>query len=147
MFDRYGMDICDQRWGPEATAVCLAPDWRGPLPPRANPQIAERRGVDLNPLQIGNAADELRLLACLWPDQTETMARTRATMALANTPVDSGAAIAWQAGRLATPWPGRLHLIYHTIAGQYFSADGQDRGRALIRAAGTATTTATPRPG
>lgn len=144
MFDRYGMDICDQRWGPEAAAVCLAPDWRGPLPPRANPQIAERRGVDLNPLQIGNAADELRLLAYLWPDQSERMARTRAAMALADAPVDRGDAITWLAGRLATPWPGRLHLIYHTIAWQYFSADAQDRGRALIRAAGAAATPATP---
>lgn len=140
MFDRSGMDIGGQRWGPEAAAVCLAPDWRGPLPPRAAPQIAQRRGVDLNPLQIGNSADELRLRADLWPDQTERTARTRAAMALADAPADRGDATPWLAGRLATPWPKRLHLIYHTIAGQYFSAEAQDRGRAVIRAGRAAAT-------
>ncbi|MFD1380741.1 DUF2332 domain-containing protein [Fodinicurvata halophila] len=49
MFDRYALEIAGQFWGPSNAPVCLAPDWHGPLPLRANPRISERRGVDLNP--------------------------------------------------------------------------------------------------
>ncbi len=135
-FDQFRLDIAGQHWGPERATVQLAPDWRGPLPPRANPVVAERRGVDLNPLLVSDPADQLRLIAYLWPDQSDRIARTRAAMALAPAPVDKDDAIDWLAGRLAAPWPGRLHLIYHTIAWQYFPPDTQSRGRAMIEAAG-----------
>ena len=138
MFDQFALQIGPQVWGSAMATVRLTPDWRGPLPPRAKVRIADRRGVDLNPLLIGNSADELRLIAYLWPDQTDRIARTRAAMALAVAPVDKGDAIDWLAGRLAAPWPGRMHLIYHTIAWQYFPTERQTRGRAMIEAAGAA---------
>jgi hypothetical protein len=144
MFDHFALDIGGDFWGPAGAAVRLQPDWRGPLPPQAPPQIADRRGVDLNPLQIGSPQDELRLLSYLWPDQTERMARTRTAMALAAAPVDKADAIDWLATRLATPWQGQLHVIYHTIAWQYFPADKQAIGRDLIVTAGAAATADAP---
>lgn len=136
-FDRFRLDIEGQHWGPVGATVHLSPDWRGPLPPHANPLVAERRGVDLNPLRADVAADHLRLIAYLWPDQPERIARTRAAMDLPPAPVDKADAIDWLEQRLAAPWPRRLHLIYHTIAWQYFPPETQARGRALIEAAGT----------
>jgi hypothetical protein len=57
-------------------------------------------------------------------------------MALQDADVDRGDAIEWLAQRLAAPQPGGLHLIYHTIAWQYFPLDRQSRGRQIIEAAG-----------
>jgi hypothetical protein len=144
MFDQFRLDIGAQSWGPGSATVRLTPQWHGPVPPDAPLRIADRRGVDLNPFQIESPADELRLLSYLWPDQADRMVRTRAALALASATVDKADAIDWLATRLSAPWPGQLHLIYHTIAWQYFSTEKQALGRDLIAAAGAAATTDAP---
>ena len=116
--------------------------------------IAEREGVQdritliqgtlAKALRVNVAADQLRLIAYLWPDQPDRIARTRAAMALAPVPVDKDDAVDWLERRLAAPWPGRLHLIFHTIAWQYFPPATQARGRALIEAAGAAARSGAP---
>lgn len=144
LFDKFAMQIGDHQWGPNEATVRLFPDWRGHLPPQSKPRIAERRGVDLNPLCVGHPEDELRLISCIWPDQADRIVRTRAAMALQVEQVDEGDAVEWLAKRLAVPWPGCLHLIYHSITWQYFPANRQASGRAIIEAAGAAATNEAP---
>jgi hypothetical protein len=144
LFDKFAMQIGDDRWGPVDSTVRIAPDWRGPLPPHTSPHIVERRGVDLNPLHVGRAEDEQRLMSYIWADQSDRMARTRAAMALQHQLVEKGDAIDWLVTRLAHPAAGHLHLIYHTIAWQYFPAERQATGRAIIEAAGALATENTP---
>lgn len=144
MWDRYALRIEDQVFGPDYPALTLAPDWEGPLPPHTLPEVAARRGVDLNPLDPERPADALRLLAYLWADQPERIARTRAAIEVQTARVDRGDAIDWLEHRLETPHHGRLHLIYHTVAWQYFTADAQARGAALIEAAGARATEEAP---
>ena len=144
LFDKFAMQIGDHQWGPNETTVRLFPHWRGHLPPQSKPRIAERRGVDLNPLCVGRPEDELRLISYIWPDQADRIVRTRAAMALQVEQVDEGDAVEWLAKRLAIPWSGCLHLIYHTITWQYFSANRQASGRAIIEAAGAAATNEAP---
>jgi hypothetical protein len=143
-YDKFAMQIDDELWGPSDATVRLAPEWRGQRPPQSKPHIVERRGVDLNPLRIGQPEDELRLISYIWPDQSDRIVRTRAAMALQVAPVDKGDAIEWLAKRLSTPRPGCLHLVYHTIAWQYFPKERQATGRAMIEAAGAAATDTTP---
>ncbi len=142
-FDRYALRAGVTRYGADDPALTLSPDWRGALPPGAPFRIAGRAGVDLNPLDPSRAADRLRLRAYLWPDQGERLALTDAALAVAGPAPDRGDAIDWLAGRLA-PVAGRLHLIYTTVAWQYFPPEAQARGRALIEAAGTAASAAAP---
>jgi hypothetical protein len=144
LFDKFAMQIGEHHWGPRDATVRLVPDWRGRLPPQSMPRIIERRGVDLNPLHVGRPEHELRLISYIWPDQMDRVARTRAAMALQVEQVDEGDAVEWLAKRLNVTWPGRLHLIYHTIAWQYFPAERQASGRAIIEAAGAAATEETP---
>lgn len=141
LWDRYALQIGGRTYGPAAPALRLAPDWLGDLPPLAPPRIADRAGVDLNPLDP--LTDRLRLLAYIWADQPDRLRRTEAALAEAarlRPPVQRADAVDWLATRL-TPMPGRLHLICHTIAWQYFPAATQARGEALLQAAGA---TATP---
>ncbi len=139
MFDRFALDLGVTQRGRQNPVLTLKPDWTGPPPPATPPRITERRGVDLNPL----ACDDPRLLAYLWPDQPDRLRLTRAAIAAATAPVDRGDAIDWLEPRLPHQL-GQLHLIYSTIAWQYFPQATQDRGRALIQAAGATATADTP---
>ncbi len=139
MFDRFALKLGATRWGPPDAVLTLSPDWKGPPPPDDAPRIIERRGVDLNPL----VTDDLRLLAYLWADQPARLTLTRAAIGAAVAPVDRGDAIDWISRRLPHH-PGQLHLIYSTIAWQYFPKAAQDRGHAMIAAAGATATPDTP---
>lgn len=139
-FDRYALHAGGQAFGAADPVLHLTPEWRGALPPSQPFTVVNRAGVDLAPLRAGVAADELRLLSCLWPDQPERLARTRAALTLPPPPLAAGDASEWLAARLAQPWPGQMHLVYHTIAWQYFPAETQARGAALLAEAGQCST-------
>ncbi|MFA8441418.1 DUF2332 domain-containing protein [Yoonia sp.] len=142
-WDAYGLKIGGQMFGASDPALILTPDWTGPLPPDTAPKLVSRGGVDLNPLDPGNPEDALRLQAYLWPDQPERLTLTRSAIAAAKTPVVQGDAINWLKGRLEHI-PGQTHLIYSTIAWQYFPKSKQAEGTDLIVQAGAAATDATP---
>lgn len=133
LWDRYALCKGDRTFGPIDAALTLTPDWTGTLPPAATPTILDRRGVDLNPLDP--VTDRLRLLAYLWPDQPDRIARTRAALDLAaqlRPKVDRADAADWLETRLATPIPGALHLVFHTVAWQYFPPATQTRAVAAL---------------
>lgn len=143
-FDAYALRVGGRSYGPDDAPVVLTPDWQGPAPASAMPVVSARAGVDLKPLDPGSPEDALRLLAYLWPDQPERLARTRAALALPPAPVDRADAVDWLETRLTSPMPGHLHLIYHTVAWQYFPAAAQKRGAALIAEAGARATDDAP---
>ncbi|MCP5036749.1 MAG: DUF2332 domain-containing protein [Rhodobacteraceae bacterium] len=136
MWDHFALAAGGKVFGPENPAFTLSPDWSGPFPPLTAPTLHERRGVDLNPLDPADPADALRLTAYLWADQPERLARTQAAMNVANAPVDKGDAAAWLTARLATPRHGQTHLVYHTIAWQYFPRATQIACENALEAAG-----------
>ncbi|EAR51447.1 hypothetical protein OG2516_17041 [Oceanicola granulosus HTCC2516] len=140
-FDRYAVETPLGSLGPAAPALTLRPDWTGALPHGPAARVAARRGVDLRPLDP--AQDRLRLLAYLWPDQPERRTLTEAAIAAHTATVDAGDAAGWLEARLA-PAPGRLALVYHTIAWQYFPATTRQRARAAIEAAAASATDDAP---
>jgi hypothetical protein len=142
-WDAYGLEIAGQHFGARAPTLTLRPDWTGPLPPDAQPIVADRAGVDLNPLDPSRDADALRLQAYLWPDQPHRLTLTRAAISSARTQVAKGDAVDWLSTRMP-PLPGTLHLIYSTVAWQYFPQEKQDAGTALIETAGAMATQDTP---
>ena len=141
MWDKFALKIGADRFGPDTPALTLTPDWEGAPPPPTRPNVIDRRGVDLNPLDP--VADSLRLRAYIWPDQPERLTLTDAAIACQRATVDKSDAIDWLALHL-DPIPGQLRMIYHTIAWQYFPDERQDTGRRLIEAAGAAATPASP---
>ena len=142
-FDRFALRHGDWTRGADRPVLTLAPDWRGPPPPAAPFVIDARAGVDLNPLDPGRAADRLRLRAYLWPDQPERRALTDAALSVAGPAPERGDAIDWLRRRLGHE-RGTLHLIYSTVAWQYFPPAAQARGQAMIAAAGQSATALAP---
>jgi PTH1 family peptidyl-tRNA hydrolase len=142
--DRFALEIGGQVHGPADSPVRLAPGWTGPIPvPRAI-RVADGAGVDLNPLDPRDPAAALRLMAYLWPDQPERLALTRGAIALAGPAPDRGDAADWVARRLAGPRPGCLHVVYNTIAWQYFPPATQAAATAALEAAGARATPEAP---
>jgi hypothetical protein len=58
---------------------------RQPVPARAVPDVVVRVVVDLEPLDVTDAADARWLRACVWPDRPERLAGLEAELALATT--------------------------------------------------------------
>lgn len=135
--DRFRLDLPEDGMGNEASQVRLAPEWRSAPAPGELPDVVARKGVDLNPLDP--VADRLRLLAYLWPDQDDRIARTEAAIGIArDVPADiaAGDAGAWIERQLASPAPDRTRVVFHTVAWQYFPPETQDRALAAMEAAG-----------
>lgn len=144
MWDRYAVDTGSSVLGPSSPTLTLSPDWSGPVPQPANIQVSQRAGVDLNPLDPRDPEQALRLFAYLWADQPYRMDLTRAAIAAAEVAVEKGDAIEWLSGRFGQQPEGHLHLIYHTIAWQYFPAAKQAEGKAMIEAAASRATGTRP---
>jgi hypothetical protein len=143
-FDRFTLDAGVVRIGAVDSPVRLVPEWRGAAPRPHPVRVSDRAGVDLNPLDPHTQGDRLRLLAYLWPDQPERLRLTEAAIAMAGTRPDRGDAAAWLEARLAAPRPGQVHMVYHTIAWQYFPPHTQARCRAALETAGARATTEAP---
>lgn len=140
MWDHYALELSGTRFGPDMPVLTLTPQWHGALPLARTPRIAARAGVDLNPLDPLRHDHLLRLTAYLWADQPERLSLTRSAASVMTAHIHKGDAIAWLAGRLAAAPQGRLHLIQHSVAWQYFPAATQAHGTALIEAAGARAT-------
>ncbi|NVK47446.1 MAG: DUF2332 family protein [Rhodobacteraceae bacterium] len=144
-FDRFRLCAPGGDFGPPDSPVILTPDWRSPAPKPHGFTVAERQGVDLSPRDP--VAERLRLLSFIWPDQTARFERISAALDLAaeHPPrVDRADAIDWLEERLSRHFAGHLHLVYHTVAWQYFPQAVQDRGEALLAEAGARATKDAP---
>ena len=134
-FDRYALDTGQGRMGDAASPLVLRPQWWGAHPKPARITIDSRAGCDLTP--IDPATQGARLAAYVWPDQPERLARLQLAMGLAGKAViDQADAADWLEKRLCAPWEGCCHLVYHTVAFQYFPPAVQARIGAALAAAG-----------
>lgn len=144
-FDRFRLCAPNADFGPSDSPVILTPDWRSSAPKPHGFTVTDRQGVDLSPRDP--VAERLRLLSFIWPDQTARFERISAALDLAaeHPPrVDQADAIDWLEERLSRHFAGHLHLVYHTVAWQYFPQTVQDRGEALLAEAGARATKDAP---
>jgi len=144
--DRYRYDFAGQISGPDDGPLTLAPEWQGLPPPLAPVTVVERRGVDLAPVDVRDAAGRARLLAYVWSDQTARIERLIAAMASFAedpAPLDSGDAASWVEQHLALR-PGTAAVVYHSIAWQYFPRTTQKRISAHLTKLAAAATADSP---
>jgi hypothetical protein len=142
-FDRYCLHTPTARIGTANSPVQLQPDWQGMAISDAPIRVLARRGVDLNPLDHRRDAD--RLMSYIWPDQPQRLARLRAALAIAEAGVvDAGDAADWLEARLSRVQAGAVHLVFHTVAHQYFPKASKDRIAQAMAAAGARATVDTP---
>lgn len=146
--DRFAYRFGDAQRGDLSSAVVLSPAWSGAPPPAGAPQIIRRQGCDRNPLDITRADHRQRLLAYIWPDQTQRIARIKAALKIAGSSPPEMAkmdAADWVETRIAqTPEAGVVRVLFHSIAYQYFPAAVKQRITARMQAAGAMATKEAP---
>ena len=146
--DRYCYLVEGVRLGDPLSPVVLDEPWIGAAPaPIGTPvQIVSRRGCDLAPIDPSSSRGRLRLHALVWPDPTR-VARLRGALDVAGqarVEVDRASADEWLADRLATPVPGAVTLVWHSVVRQYVERRAWRRIGDVIDAAGSAATSDAP---
>ncbi|MCF6303673.1 MAG: DUF2332 family protein [Devosiaceae bacterium] len=148
MMDRFSYRIAGKEFGTRNAGVCLSPQWSGQAPPDTALHIIERKGCDLNPLNVEDPDDRARLLAYIWPDQLGRLERTEAAIEIARKcppQIDRADAAAWVEG-VITPdgSKGITRVLFHSITYQYFPKKAKQRIVAKMTIAGAQATPDTP---
>ena len=148
VLDRYAYQLGPVAAGASDSPVQLNPEWQGPPPKSAPVRVLRRRGVDLNPLDVARPADQERLLAYIWADQAERLARAQAAIviAAADPPfIDRGDAADWTEQKLSpAPESGVVRVLMHSITAQYFPDETRVRIAAHAARVGAVATRAAP---
>lgn len=146
-WDRYRYQMGAASWGDPTAAVALDADWSGPTPPTdAAVRVIERAACDRRPTNLADLAQRRRLMAYIWADQTDRLARLAAAIeiALANrVTVEAADALDWVRARVR-PQPGAATVLFHSVVWQYIPAESQAALATLIGEIGAAATAAAP---
>ena len=143
-WDRYRYRLGEPQWGDPDATVFMDTDWSGSAPPvDARVEIAERAACDRRPTDLKDPDQRRRLMAYVWADQSERLARARAAIAVAlanGVEVETADAVDWTRKRVA-PRPGAVTVLYHSVFWQYMPPESQAALESLIGEIGA---TATP---
>lgn len=125
--------------------VTIRTDWQAPVPEHldADLQIASRAACDLNPVDLSDPDQALRLKCYTWPDQEERLSRLDAAIGLAQdagTKVEQADALSWLTERLANRPATGVTVIYHSV---FLIYPPRDVIAAIIETIRTAGATAT----
>jgi len=146
IWDRFAYRTQSWRWG--EGNVQIDTDWQGDPPPvHARPNVRHRAACDLNPLDIRDPAERLRLKSYIWPDQPDRLARfdAAATLALeAGVRVDRADAAEWLAHKLATRAQDAATIVYHSVFLQYPPKESREAIVSAVQTAGARATASAP---
>jgi hypothetical protein len=147
LFDQYFFDLGDTGWGDAGSPVKIPTSWEDG-PELREVVVADRRGCDISPIDIHNAADRERLLAYAKPDDIEGIERRKAAMNSArhvNLTVDRADAVDWIEHEMAAPpATDRVRLVFNTVFWHYLDARAKGRIIDIMGAAGSRATTRSP---
>lgn len=145
---RYGFDLGGVRVGDPASALQIAPGWRGPGPVAAPVEILSACGADLHPLDAQNADCCERLLAFIWADQRHRIDRLERALDIARRhppQIDEAEAIQWVADKLAAPQAiDTCRVVFHSMFRQYLPEPQRARLAEIIVQSGQVATERRP---
>ncbi|HET9231718.1 MAG TPA: DUF2332 domain-containing protein, partial [Vitreimonas sp.] len=146
-WDRFRYRTQTWSWGGESL-VEIDTNWSGATPPiEAQPQVRHRAACDLNPLDIDDPEQLLRLRSYIWPDQPERLARFDGAVDLArqsHVKVERADAAEWLKQKLNNRARDAATIVYHSIFLQYPPRETRAAIVGAIREAGEAATPDAP---
>lgn len=138
-FDRYRYESADAAWGPADSPLRFVDPYAGRAPSGRWPEVIDRRGCDLAPIDPATDAGQLRLRSLVWPDQTARRRRLDDAIGIVGarpSVVDRADAVDWVEEQLARPTRGVLTVVTHSIVLQYLPIERRRRLVAAVEAAG-----------
>lgn len=147
--DRYRYELDLGTWGDAASPVVIRSPWSGGAPDLTVPlSIISRAGCDVAPLDPSTEAARERILAYVWPDQTERLVRTKAALELAGVSsvrVQREPASTFVERHFsAPPEEGVVRVLVHSIVWQYLPKSERDAVRQALARAGERATERAP---
>jgi hypothetical protein len=138
-WNRFHYKTASWSWGDPESAVHIDTDWNGAPPPSRPLNIRSAAACDLNPLDITDPEQRLRLRSYVWPDQPERLVRFDGAVALAletGRKVGRADAALWLQRMLPERARDSATVIYHSIFLQYPPRETRAAIADAIRAAG-----------
>jgi hypothetical protein len=139
-FPRYAVRLGEVAACARASAVTLAPAWRGREAAAGELAITAARGVDLHPLDVALPADRQSLRAYVWPGEVARAERLEAAIGIARChppQVEVGRASSWLARCLGEAQPADTRrVVFHSMVLQYAGAAERAAIDAAFAAAG-----------
>lgn len=136
-WDRYRYRLGEDSWGDPGAVVQMDTEWAGPAPPiDAVVKVIERAACDRRPTDLRDPDQRRRLVAYIWADQSERLARLRAAIEVAvsqGVSVDEADAVDWTRRRVALQ-SGAATVLYHSVFWTYMTPQKQADLLALIEA-------------
>jgi hypothetical protein len=140
LLDKYFVESTTRSWGPDDSPLRLTGQFESGDPEVADLRVAERRGCDLNPLDVHDEGSADLLRSFVWPEHVERASRLDAALRVARSSprvtIDASPATPWVAEHAANLPDGLATVIYHSIVLPYFDSGERDRFAAAVRAAG-----------
>lgn len=147
-FDRYWYESDGLGFGDPRSPVRFAELWGEGRPPfDTHMTIADRRGCDRDPIDVGTEDGRLTLLSYVWPGQTERFTMLRAALDVARdfpVAIDRVAIPVWLERQLDEPAPGRASVVFHSIVWQYLTDHERATAEATLQRAGDRATSDAP---
>lgn len=139
-------DDAGRTHGDPDSPVVLDGAWTGPGPwtdPAARwPEVVERDGTDVRPVDVATTEGRLALTAYVWPDQGARHERLRGALAVAAAhPAPVRTASACEVVDGLTARAGTVTVLWHSVMWQYLDRAEQDHVTARLETLGA---TATP---
>lgn len=148
LWDRYFYRAGERTWGDPAASVRLDDVYAGECPLLdVSAEVAERRGCDLYPLDVGSDETVLALKSLIWADQAERFATFERAVSIARdarVQVDRASAPDWLEHELAAPRPGVATVVFQSYVQQFFSGVTAARVRRAFQEAGSRATADAP---
>jgi hypothetical protein len=139
-FDHYRYEQDGAGFGPADSPVRFVDRWRLGTPPFDAPLVvAERAGCDRDPIDPTTEEGRLALLSYVWPDQGERFHLLEGALDVARrvpAPIARADLVDWLGEQLATPRPGVLTVVFHSIVWQYLPDEKRDAVRRVLDEAG-----------
>jgi hypothetical protein len=147
-WDRFAYALGPHRWSGLDPTMTISTDWQGGPPDLgASVSVADRRGCDLNPIELGDSEARLWLQAYVWPEQEARIAMLRAAIATAramNVTVEKASAAAWISRELSQRPAGQVTVVHHSVVMQYFTEVERAAFMAALSEAGARATDQSP---
>ncbi|MEO0498412.1 MAG: DUF2332 domain-containing protein [Pseudomonadota bacterium] len=143
----YDLDYGQWATGSAASSLKIGCRWVGPALDPVEISVIDSVGCDLNPMLLETQTQRNALLAYVWPDQAERMSRLQAALQIAaqhRPKLVAQDAASFVAARLAEGATGQCHVVYHTVAWQYFPLEQQITAREALDEAGARATASSP---
>lgn len=144
LVDRFRFEGPDWSHGPVDSPLVLRDPVLGPVrQPFPTWSVVERRGCDVEPVDVWSPAGRLHLRSFVWPDHVGRFRRLNAALEVAQragraaVPVDRAPAGGWLEQQLPEESDRSvLTVVWQSITRMYWPADEVERVRAAVRHAG-----------